>query len=60
MHLGHIVSRADCIVAGIKEADIDNELNLRVECAECNLGAGRQSPDPVVVALLRMRLQESA
>lgn len=56
LHIGHIVSRADCLAAGISEDNIDHELNLRVECEECNLGAGRRSPDPVVVAYLRLQL----
>lgn len=58
LHVGHLLSVAAGLEAGLTEAQLNDDENLAAMCAECNLGYGQRSvPLWIVVPLLRARLR---
>jgi len=57
LHVGHALSVAEGLEMGLTEAELNSDENLIAQCAECNLGLGREPiPVRVLVAILRARL----
>lgn len=57
LHVGHVVSVEAGLVAGLSDADINDEENLIAMCEECNLGQGAQPlPLSLAIRILRARI----
>lgn len=57
LHVGHVLSVADGLEAGLTERELNDDENLVAACAECNLGMGRETmPVRLMVAILRARI----
>lgn len=60
LDIGHLLSVADAAAVGAAEL-VDTDDNLATMCRECNLGIGRRSVEPRLVAMvLRARPQGPA
>ena len=57
LHAGHVVSVGAGIVAGLSDAEINDEENLIAMCEECNLGQGEQPISlSVAIRILKARI----
>lgn len=58
LHVGHIVSVAEGVKAGMSDLEINSDENLAAMCEECNLGqADRPVSLRMLMAVLKARLQ---
>jgi 5-methylcytosine-specific restriction endonuclease McrA len=57
LQVGHLISVAAGLAAGLTEVELNDDENLAAMCAECNVGLG-EAPPPlwITVPLLRIRL----
>jgi hypothetical protein len=57
MHIGHFLSVAEGITAGLTDDEINSEENLFCCCEECNLGQGRRPVSiRILAAIIRARV----
>jgi 5-methylcytosine-specific restriction endonuclease McrA len=54
LQVGHLLSVADGLAAGLADVELNHDGNLPAMCVECNLGVGRQSVFPwIAIPLIR-------